>query len=223
MLDIIAEAIATLDAASRAEILHDVIDTKAEALIAAKIRDRINAILGGRRAIRQVTFSRLQCRRGHGDSREQNIDLVLCDGEATIVGGAYHNEGLHLVELKQYYDFDCARALKSRQPYRGLQKEIKTSLERLATHQHPRVKSRHVIMTIVRLGLADTGPTWKYTPWESRRWLLEARRTSSTSAALSETWRMHSHLLPPRTKLLSAGSTTSKHACSGRPMLHRRM
>lgn len=174
MLDIIAEAIATLDAASRAEILHDVIDTKAEALIAAKIRDRINAILGGRRAIRQVTFSRLQCRRGHGDSREQNIDLVLCDGEATIVGGAYHNEGLHLVELKQYYDFDCARALKSRQPYRGLQKEIKTSLERLATHQHPRVKSRHVIMTIVRLGLADTGPTWKYTPWESRRWLLEA-------------------------------------------------
>ncbi|PGH59247.1 hypothetical protein CRT60_01040 [Azospirillum palustre] len=173
MLDIIARAIDTLDAASRAEILYDAIDTKAEALIAAKIRDRINVILRGRRAIREVTFKRLQCGRGPGDGREQNVDLVVCDGEATIAGGACQDEGLHLFELKQYYDFDCARALKH-PPYRGLQEEITSTLERLEAYQHPRVKSRHVIMTIVRLGTADTGATWKYTPLVKRQRLLKA-------------------------------------------------
>ncbi|ALG75751.1 hypothetical protein AL072_32995 [Azospirillum thiophilum] len=173
MLDIIAEAIATFDATSRAEILCDAIDTKTEALIAAKIRDRINAILGGRRAIREVTFSRLQCGRGPGDGREQNIDLVVCDGEATIAGGTCQDEGLHLIELKQYYDFDCARALKH-PPYRGLQEEITYTLARLAAHQHRRIRSRYVIMAIVRLGPADTGATWKYTPRAKRQSLLKA-------------------------------------------------
>ncbi|QCO07454.1 hypothetical protein [Azospirillum argentinense] len=174
MLDLITTAFDTIDGASRAEILRDAIDTKAEALIAAKIRDRINIILRGRRAIREVTFSRLQCVRGPGNIREPSIDLVVCDGEATITGGACKDEGLHLIELKQYYDFDCARALKPIQPYRGLQEEITTSLTRLTAHRHPRVRSRHVIMTIVRLGPADTGATWKYTPLEKRRRLLEA-------------------------------------------------
>jgi hypothetical protein len=191
----LAEAFSSLSADDRLSLVREACDTKIENSVVAKIRDVINVKAGRRIAFRCASPSRLSLENPRGIKRMHGIDLIV-----------ERSRGLHLWEFKQYYDFDCIRALGG--TFACVERDIANDMRRIRglKKANPcRIVGAHTVALIVRLGIElmnGAGGSFIYSPSQNAaRALVEIGKANHEDPVrfymVKQLPKHHSKEIPP--------------------------